>query len=184
MARNRKHVNNHGKMSMNTVLEKFQRLFSHYLYTPHGKHTKMRYEDVFYAIGLCSSCLTHWGWVMHMCISKLTIIGSDNGLLPGRLQAIIWTNAGILLLWPLETKFSETPIEINIFSFRKMHLKMLSGKWPTFCLSPNVLNVGSMTCYIGPCCNESQQGLTHWGLVMHIWIRIIIGTGKGLSPIW
>ena len=29
------------------------------------------------------SSLTHWGWLMHICINKLTIIGSDNGLLPG-----------------------------------------------------------------------------------------------------
>ena len=32
-----------------------------------------------------------------MCVSKLTIISLDNGLSPGRRQAIIWTNAGILL---------------------------------------------------------------------------------------
>ena len=38
---------------------------------------------------------THWRRVMHKCVSKLTIIGSDNGLSPGRRQAIIWTNAGI-----------------------------------------------------------------------------------------
>ena len=38
--------------------------------------------------------LTHWGRVAHICVSKLTIIGSDNGLSPGRRQAIIWTNAG------------------------------------------------------------------------------------------
>ena len=38
---------------------------------------------------------------MHVCISNLTIIGSDNGLSPGRRQAIIWTNAGILLTWSL-----------------------------------------------------------------------------------
>ena len=42
-----------------------------------------------------------------MCVSKLTIIGSDNGLSPGRRQAIIWTNAGIVLIGPLETNFSE-----------------------------------------------------------------------------
>ena len=51
--------------------------------------------------------LTHWGRVTHICISKQTIIGSDNGLSPGRRQAIIWTNAGILLIGPLETKFNE-----------------------------------------------------------------------------
>ena len=33
--------------------------------------------------------LTHWGQVTHMCISILTIIGSDNDLLPDRRQAII-----------------------------------------------------------------------------------------------
>ena len=37
--------------------------------------------------------LTHWGRVTHICVSKLTIIGSDNGLSPDRRQAIIWTNA-------------------------------------------------------------------------------------------
>ena len=39
--------------------------------------------------------LTHWGRVMHICVSKLTIIDSENGLSPGRRQAIIWTNAGV-----------------------------------------------------------------------------------------
>ena len=37
--------------------------------------------------------LTHWGRVTHIYVSKLTIIDSDNGLSPGRRQAIIWTNA-------------------------------------------------------------------------------------------
>ena len=52
-----------------------------------------------------------------ICISKLTIIGSDDGLLPGQHQAIIWTNAGILLIGPLGTDFSEILIKIYIFSF-------------------------------------------------------------------
>ena len=38
-------------------------------------------------------CLTHWGRVTHKCVGKLTIIGSDNGLSPGRRQAIIWTSS-------------------------------------------------------------------------------------------
>ena len=67
--------------------------------------------------------LTHWGRVTHKCVSKLTIIGSDNGLSPGPRQAIIWTNAGILLIGPLETNFSEILIEIYTFSFKKIHLK-------------------------------------------------------------
>ena len=60
--------------------------------------------------------LTHWSRVTHICVSKLTIIGSDNGLSPGRHQAITWTKAVSLLIWPLGTNFSEILIEIqNIF---------------------------------------------------------------------
>ena len=72
--------------------------------------------------------LTHWGRVTHICVSKLTIIGSDNGLSPGRGQAIIWTNAGILLIRTLGTKFREILSEIHAFSLKKMHLKMSSAK--------------------------------------------------------
>ena len=46
--------------------------------------------------------LSHWGPVMLIRICKLTIIGSDNGLLPGWCQAIIWMNAGMLLFEPWE----------------------------------------------------------------------------------
>ena len=83
--------------------------------------------------------LTHWGRVTHICMSNLTIIGSNNGLLPGRRQAIIWTNAEILLIGPLGTNFSEILIKIHTFSFKKMHLKMVSGKCRPFCLSLSVL---------------------------------------------
>ena len=83
--------------------------------------------------------LTHWGRVTHICVGILTIIGSDNGLSTGRRQAIIWTNAGILLIEPLGTNFSEILIGIQIFSFTKMRLKMPSAKWRPFCLDLNVL---------------------------------------------
>ena len=101
---------------------------------------------------------------MHLCVSKPTIIGSDNGLSPGRHQAIIWTNAGILLIGPLGTNFSGIFIKIYKFRFRKMHLKMLSGWWRQFCLSLNVL--------------------TPWGRVTHIRVSklSIIGSDNGLSP--
>ena len=75
----------------------------------------------------------------HICVSKLTIIGSNNGLAPGRCQAIIWTNAGILLIEPLGINFSEILIVIQIFSFKKMRLKMASAKWRPFCLRLNEL---------------------------------------------
>ena len=56
--------------------------------------------------------LTHWGLVTHIRVGKLTNICSDNGLSPGRRQAIIFTNAGILLIGPLGTNFSEILIGI------------------------------------------------------------------------
>ena len=85
--------------------------------------------------------LTHWGRVKHICACRLTITGSDNGLSPGRRQAIIWTNAGILLLGPLGTNVSENSIEILTFSFTKMRLKVSSAKWRPFCLGLNALTL-------------------------------------------
>ena len=82
---------------------------------------------------------THWGQMTHICVSKLSIIGSDNGLSSGRPQAILWTNAGILLIGSLGTNFSEIFSEILTFSLKKSHLNIPS-KWHLFCLSLNELN--------------------------------------------
>ena len=76
---------------------------------------------------------------MHICIGNLTIIGSDNGLSPGRRQAIIWANDGILLIRSLETNYSEILSKIHTFSFKKMLLKTLSAKWQPSCLGLNEL---------------------------------------------
>ena len=101
---------------------------------------------------LCAVCVSiyififfhiHWGRVTHICISKLPIISPDNGLSPSRRQAIIWTNAGILLTEPLGTSFSEILLEIHTFSFKKIHLKMSSGEWRPSCLGLSVLMIFS-----------------------------------------
>ena len=84
--------------------------------------------------------LTHWCRVTHICISKIITVGSDNGLSPGRCQAIIWTNAGILSIGPLGTNFGEIVIDVQSFSSKKMHLIMSSAKWRQFCPGLNVLN--------------------------------------------
>ena len=68
-----------------------------------------------------------------------TATGSDNGLLPGRCEAIIWTNAGILLIGPLRKNFNEILIENYIFSFKKMYSQTSGNLWP-FCLSVNTGN--------------------------------------------
>ena len=86
------------------------------------------------------SVLTHWGRVTHICVDNLTIIGWDNGLSSGRHQAIMWTSAGILLIGPVGINFSEILIRVQTFSFKIMHLKMLSAKWLPFCPGFNVLD--------------------------------------------
>ena len=85
--------------------------------------------------------LTHWGREAHRCVVNLDIFGSDNGLQPGRLHAIIWTNAGILLIRPLRTNFSEILIAIHIFSVKKTTLETvkMAGKSRPICFGINVL---------------------------------------------
>ena len=83
--------------------------------------------------------LTHWGQVTHICVGKLIIIGSDNGLSPDRRQAIIWINAELLSTGPLRIYFSENFIKMQQFSLKKMHMKMSSAKWRLSCLGLNVL---------------------------------------------
>ena len=63
---------------------------------------------------------------MHICVGKLTIIGSDNGLSPRRRQAIIWTNAGILLIRPLGNLDQNSYIFIQENAFENVVCEMLS----------------------------------------------------------
>ena len=90
--------------------------------------------------------LTHSGRVMHICVSKLPTIGSDDGLSPGWHQAIIWINAGILLIGPLWINFSEIFIDIATFSLKKMRLKVSAAKWRPCCLGLNVLMSNNTGC--------------------------------------
>ena len=73
------------------------------------------------------SLFTHWSWVTHIWVSKLTIIGSDNGLVTGPCQTISRTN------------FSKIFIKIYTFPFKKMPLIMSSAKWWPFCPGLNEL---------------------------------------------
>ena len=88
--------------------------------------------------------LTHWGrvthWINDNYVIELTIITSDNGLSPGRRQAIIWTNAAILLIGTIGTNFSDTLCKIHTFLLKKIRLETSSAKWLPFCLGLNELN--------------------------------------------
>ena len=88
-------------------------------------------------ISISVNQLPHWSRVTHICINNQTIIGSDNSLSPDWRQAIIWTSAGILLIGPLGTKFSEILIEILTFSFIKMHWQSVVCKMATILSQPH-----------------------------------------------
>ena len=126
--------------------------------------------------------LTHWGRVTHICVGKLTIIGSDNGLSPERRRAIIWTNAGILLIGPLGTNFSEMLIEIQTFSLKKIRLKMSSAKCCSFRLGLNVL-IGILSAPTEPHqkalpCKMPQECSRLLGYYVHIqWPAMLLFDG-------
>ena len=122
------------------------------------------------------SVLTHWGRVTHICVSRLTITGSDNGLSPGRRQAIIWTNVGILVIRTLGTNFSEILGEIHSFSFSKMHLKILSVTWRLFGLGLNELNVRALAfetnsgLFVLWCARQIvERDSSYWCVINLIW---------------
>ena len=104
-----------------TLIYRRRSLYSFLLYLAHWKN------------------LTHWGRVTQKSVGILIIIVSDNGLLPSRRQAIIWTNAGLFSVGPLRTYFSEILTKIQQFSLKKMHLKMSSAKRRLCCIGLNVL---------------------------------------------
>ena len=85
---------------------------------------------------------TQWwrSWPLHICVSKLTSIGSDNGLSPDRRQAIIWTNAGILLIGPLHGSRLQWNLNRNLYRFIQENaaLENIVWNWRPFCLGLNV----------------------------------------------
>ena len=127
--------------------------------------------------------LTHWGRATHICVGKLAIIGSDNGLSPGRHQAIIWTNAGTLLLRSWGTNFSEMFIWNQIFLFKKMHLKMSSGKGHVVYLG---LNVSKMSDFIRCRCHNICLILhwIKWDIAMPMLVKLICIWYGGPKMMW
>ena len=86
-------------------------------------------------------CLTRWGRVTHKYASlNWATFGSNNGLSPVWRQATFCTNVTILSIRRHGTFFNDIVFKVYKFSFKKMHLKMLSAKWRSFRLGPNMLN--------------------------------------------
>ena len=125
-----------------------------------------------------------WWIYISICISSRiyasanqTTIGLNNGSSPGRRQAIIWTNAGILSIGPLGLYFNEISMEIQTFSFRKMRLKSSSAKWWPSCLGLNVLSGIVSILSNRHCYNHqiySSMALSpHDSIGMHLWCQSI-----------
>ena len=96
-------------------------------------------------------------------------IGSCNGLSPVKYQAITWTNVDSWSIWPWGAYFNEILFENQMFSFKKLHLKMPSDKWQTFCSSFSMWHHKQVT---SPTCSTTSVphtvpeplGLLIWSL--------------------
>ena len=139
--------------------------------TTNGKKNGMNYMHNFYHVLYVWHpsfpvyiVSTHWGRVTHICFSKLTIIDSDNGLSPERCQAIIWTNARILLIGLLGTNFSEILSLIHTFSFKKMHLKNVVWEMAAILSQPQCVKQSKN--------NSKPEGpdWQSWFICGHIWM--------------
>ena len=121
--------------------------------------------------------LTHWGGVTHICVGNLTIISSDNELSPGQRQAIIWTNAGIVLTG---TNFREILIEIQTYWLKKIRfpfrldLDVLENsmvqRWRHMLSS-----LVQVTAWCLACCLEYAPKFKY----IYIYIYIYVGGGGG-----
>ena len=85
--------------------------------------------------GLVFSYLTHSGLVTHICISKLNIIGLDNGLSPGQCWAINWTNVESSVKWTRPNKVQwninwNPYISIQENAFENALWKITIMSWP------------------------------------------------------
>ena len=76
----------------------------------------------------------------HICVGKQAIIGSDNGMSPDRRQVIIETNAGILVIGPLETYFSEILTGIQIFFIKGNALENVVCEMAPILYRPQCVN--------------------------------------------
>ena len=63
----------------------------------------------------------------HICVSKLTIIGSDNCLSSARRQAIIWTSADLIVNWSIKNKI-QCDINQNFEHFTEFTLLVLKSE--------------------------------------------------------
>ena len=115
---------------------------------------------------LSTNLLTQWGQVKHICVGKLTIIGSDNGLTPGCCQAINWTNAGNCQLDPSGQTSVKFQLEFKYFRSRKCIWKCRLQNGAHF-LPPQFVNKQNICeMYYTPV--KATPGVS-WGPIEGLW---------------
>ena len=113
--------------------------------------------------------LTNWGRVMHICVSKLTIIGLDSGWsTPSHYLNQCWNNINLTLGNEFPWNFSDT----NIFSFKKMHLKISSAKVATILYWLQCVKLSSLS---------DTYDFAQWN---HQWLRQRLVTCSPPTPFW
>ena len=113
-------------MSLNKISRKYKHFFSH--------NTPIKILSMIDCHICClANGLTHWRWMMPICIGKLIIIGSDNGLSLGKATSHYLNQRWLIVNW---TNFSEIRNEILTFSFKQLHLKLSSAKMAAILSQP------------------------------------------------
>ena len=95
-----------------------------------------------------------------MSVSKLTIIGSDNGLSPSRRQAIIWKNYRILLIGPLETNFSEILIVTSYVFVKENALENVVWKMAAILCRPQCVKWYASRIFVAHF-SSAAEAITH-----------------------
>ena len=109
------------------------------------------------------------GKVVHSNAIWRANIGSGNGLSPVCCKAITWISTEILSVGPWGANFGRISIKILfLFHSKKMHLKMLSPNWRSFCWGLDVfvnrhevvpiLTKISLSMILELCARSSSQG--------------------------
>ena len=94
----------------------------------------------------------------YICVTNLGHLWLDNGLSPGRCQAIFWTNTGILSIGLLGTNSSAIFIEIYMFSFIKIIFENVVRKLGAIFPGLNVLKPLWGVVFLG-----RSHFITQWG---------------------
>ena len=79
--------------------------------------------------------------MVHICVRKLGHPWFRKWLVAWLAPSHYLNQCWNIVNWNFRIIFSEILTEIYIFSFKKMHLKISSGKWRPFCISFNVLTL-------------------------------------------